>query len=292
MKQEVVCFGEILWDMLPAGRQAGGAPFNVAVHLQQLGVPARLISSIGPDDLGQELLAVVAGKGLSTDCVQRSHLPTGVVHANVTDAQNVRYTIAEPAAWDAIGPDPAADALVAQAAVLVFGSLAARHATTRATLYGLLGHARLRVFDANLRPPHYSPEVVLHLLARTDLLKLNHHELAELMHWLGQAAEPATALPWLAERYHLQAVCVTLGAAGAVLWANGKLYQAAGVPVPVHDTIGSGDAFLAALLRGWLAGQAPDELLRFACAAGALVATQPGATPVISAVAVQAMPGT
>ncbi|AYA38913.1 carbohydrate kinase [Hymenobacter oligotrophus] len=282
----------MLWDVLPTGKQPGGAPLNVAVHLQQLGVPAWLISSTGPDDLGQQLRCWMASKGLATTHVQRSHLPTGVVHANVADAHNVRYTIAEPAAWDAIGPSPAAEALVAQADALVFGSLVARRPTTRATLHGLLPHARLRVFDVNLRPPHNSPEVVLPLLARTDLLKLNHHELRELMQWLGQAAEPAAALPWLARRYRLQAVCVTLGAAGALLWANGQLYQAAGVPVAVHDTIGSGDAFLAALLRGWLAGQAPNELLRFACAAGALVATQPGATPAITLPAVQALLGT
>ncbi|KUG08921.1 carbohydrate kinase family protein [Solirubrum puertoriconensis] len=290
MHQQVVCFGEVLWDVLPSGKQAGGAPFNVAVHLQQLGVRAHLISSIGPDDLGQELLAFVARKGLATDYLQRTAAyPTGVVHANVADAHNVRYEIVEPVAWDAIGPSAAAEALVARADMLVFGSLAARHATTRSTLYGLLEHARFRVFDVNLRPPHYSPEVVLHLLDQADLAKLNHHELAELMQWHGQAAEPSTAMPWLAQRYNLQAVCVTCGADGALLWADGELHRAAGVPVVVQDTIGSGDAFLAALLRGWLIQQAPAELLRFACAAGALVATHPGATPVISPADVQAL---
>ncbi|KAA9327730.1 carbohydrate kinase [Hymenobacter busanensis] len=270
----------MLWDLLPSGKQAGGAPFNVAVHLHQLGVPAQLISRVGNDELGAELLRFVAAKGLSTAFVQPDDsYPTGIVQANVDNASEVTYRIVEPVAWDCIQPEPELDALVAQADVFVFGSLAARSPATRETLHRLLPRARFRVFDVNMRPPHYTPEVVLDLLSKADMVKLNHHELDELMGWLGQNLDRAAAMQWLAERFGLQAVCATCGADGAMLWTNQQLYQAPGVRVAVTDTIGSGDSFLAALLKGWLAGQEPGEMLRFACATGALVATHRGATP-------------
>ena len=277
---KIVCFGEVLWDVLPTGKQPGGAPFNVAVHLHQLGQSVDLISRVGDDDLGAELLAFIESKGLSTDLVQRgkTHL-TGVVKANVDDANEVTYKIVQPVAWDYIQYDAALETHVRQADMLVFGSLAARQGATRETLYRLLEHARFKVFDVNMRPPHYTKGVVKYLLEKADLVKMNHHELAEIMAWFSEETEEAAAVQWLASRFNLQAVCVTKGADGAILWTNNQLYRAPGVAVTVRDTIGSGDAFLAALLKGWQAGQEPGECLRFACATGALVATHQGATP-------------
>ncbi|WP_165768321.1 carbohydrate kinase family protein [Hymenobacter amundsenii] len=279
---KIVCFGEVLWDVLPNGRQPGGAPFNVAVHLHQLGVSVDLISRVGDDELGTELLDFIDSKALRTDFVQRgkTHL-TGVVKANVDDANEVSYKIVQPVAWDYIQYDAALGRLVEAADMFVFGSLAARQAGTRETLYRLLEHARLKVFDVNMRPPHYTRQGVTYLLDKADLVKMNHHELAEIMAWFGAETDRPAAMQWLADRFGLQGVCVTCGADGALLWTNGQLYRAPGVPVTVRDTIGSGDSFLAALLRGWLAGQEPGECLRFACATGALVATHQGATPAI-----------
>ena len=278
--QQIVCFGEILWDVLPSGKQPGGAPFNVAVHLHQLGQSVDLISRIGNDDLGMELLGFIESKGLRTDYVQHSntHL-TGVVEANVDNSHEVTYRIVQPVAWDYIQYDATVENLVEKAEMFVFGSLAARQAATRETLYRLLEHAKFKVFDVNMRPPHYSKEAVKHLLEKANLVKLNHHELAEIMRWFDQETDRPTAMQWLATFFDLQAVCVTCGADGALLWTNNQLYRAPGAPVEVKDTIGSGDSFLAALLKGWLAGQEPGALLRFACATGALVATHQGATP-------------
>lgn len=279
----IACFGEILWDVLPTGKQPGGAPFNVAVHLHQFGLPVDLISRVGDDELGTELLDFIESKGLHTDYVQLGHTHlTGVVKANVDDANEVTYKIVQPVAWDYIQYDTALGTLVEQAEVFVFGSLSARQAATRETLYRLLEHAKFKVFDVNMRPPHYTKEVVKYLLEKANMVKMNHHELAEIMTWFGQETDRAAAMQWLAERFGLQAVCVTCGADGALLWTNNQLYRAPGVSVEVKDTIGSGDSFLAALLKGWLAGQEPGEMLRFACATGALVATHLGATPSIS----------
>jgi len=286
MPSSIVCFGEILWDMLPTGKQPGGAPCNVAVHLHQLGQPVQIISRVGDDELGRELLDFVEAKGLSTEYVQRGHTHlTGVVKANVGDANEVVYKIVQPVAWDYIQYEDGLAQLVEQADVLVYGSLAARQTGTRETLYRLLEHARFRVFDVNLRPPHYTKDVTKYLLEKAHLVKMNHHELAEIMGWFGEAdlTDRPAAMRWLAERYDLQAVCVTCGADGALLLLGGEIYSAPGLPVEVRDTIGSGDAFLAALLTGWLAGHEPGAMLRFACAAGALVATHQGATPAFSA---------
>ncbi len=284
MNKTVVCFGETLWDVLPTGRQPGGAPFNVAVQLHQLSQPVQLISRVGSDDLGRELLAFLAARGLSTAYVQRSHTHlTGVVKANVDNRNEVTYKIVQPVAWDYIQFEDALHQLVAGAAGLVFGSLAARTETTRATLHRLLPAARFKVFDVNLRPPHYTREEVEYLLGQSNLVKVNEHELAEILGWYGRGPAPDEAsLAWLAQHFHLQAVCVTLGAEGAVLWHEGQRYRSPGLVVAVQDTIGSGDAFLAALLTSWLAGEAPAQCLRFACAAGALVATYQGATPVLT----------
>ncbi|WP_316934345.1 carbohydrate kinase [Hymenobacter sp. AT01-02] len=259
-EKKIVCFGEVLWDVLPTGKQPGGAPFNVAVHLHQLGLPVELISRVGDDELGTELLEFIESKGLRTDYVQRgkTHL-TGVVKANVDDANEVTYKIVQPVAWDYIQYDAALEQLVEQAEVFVFGSLAARQAGTRETLYRLLEHARFKVFDVNMRPPHYTKEVTKYLLEKANLVKMNHHELAEIMTWFGLETDRPTAMQWLAERFDLQAVCVTCGADGALLCTNGQLYRAPGVAVEVKDTIGSGDSFLAALLKGWLNGQEPGE---------------------------------
>jgi fructokinase len=260
------------------------------VHLQNFGLDAQLISRVGLDDLGTELVAFVESKGISTHHVQHgeTHL-TGVVKANVSDNKEVTYQILHPVAWDYIRYDAALGQLVETADAFVFGSLAARHWSSRETLYRLLQQATFKVFDVNLRHPHYTREVVYYLLQHSDLVKMNHHELAEIMGWFGASFHEKAALRWLADRFKLQAVCVTKGAEGAALWVGQQHYCSLGVPVQVQDTIGSGDAFLAALLRGWLAGQPPAHYLAFACAAGSLVATCRGATPAISEAQVLAL---
>ncbi|WP_375436864.1 PfkB family carbohydrate kinase [uncultured Hymenobacter sp.] len=274
----IVCIGEFLWDVLPTGRQPGGAPFHVAVHLQRLGQPVQLVSRVGDDELGAELLRVMQQQGLDSQLVQRSqtHL-TGVVKVNATPGRRV-YKIVEPVAWDYVQHTDQLRASVAGARMLVYGSLAARSAATRETLYRLLQVAQFKVFDVNLRPPHYTRTVVKYLLRQADLVKLNEQELQEIMGWLGQPATEATALPWLAAHFNLQAVCLIKGAAGATLWHNHQLFYQAGTPEIEPDALGSSNAFLAALLTHW----GTTDCLRVAFAAGASTATHPQEAPHIS----------
>jgi fructokinase len=245
-----------------------------------LGQPVQLISRVGDDELGRELLEFCTQRGLGTELIQRSqtHL-TGVVKATVQSNQEVSYKIVEPVAWDYLHYNAEACAAVSQAAMVVYGSLAARSTTSRETLYRLLLLAPYKVFAVNLRPPYCTRAVVKYLLRQADLVVLTSQELVEIMSWLGQSNTEATALPWLAGHFGLKGVCVNKGAAGAMLWMADQLFSSPGFAVAVQDTIGSNDAFLAALLAGLRQGHPPTDYLRYACAAGALVAQQPGATP-------------
>ncbi|MDR6562348.1 MULTISPECIES: carbohydrate kinase [unclassified Arcicella] len=287
---KIICFGEMLWDILPTGKQAGGAPMNVAVQLKNLGLNPLIISRVGDDELGEELIQVISQKGLSTELVQhgKTHL-TGVVKANVSDQNEVTYKIVHPVAWDYIQPEESLTAAVQNTDVFIFGSLAARSEVTSNTLQALLKQAKFKVFDVNLRTPFYNEETVTSFLEIADMVKMNENELALIASWYDESPALETAMLALAKRFDIQTLCVTLGADGAILLKDGVFYQNKGFSVEVKDTIGSGDAFLAGLLKNLLQLKNPAESLRFACAMGSLVATYQGATPQISESQVMAM---
>lgn len=280
MSHKIICFGETLWDMLPSGQLPGGAPMNVAIHLKNQQFSPLVLSRVGTDDLGQALLEFLQSQGLSTQYIQvgKTHL-TGVVKVNLDDKQEVTYKIVEPVAWDYIQYEEAAAREVAESDVFIFGSLATRSLTSRSTLLQYLPLARLKVFDVNLRPPHYSPEGVLHLLESADLVKMNHQELARIAAWLELPGTEAEQMAALRDRYQLQALIVTRGENGAAALTGQGFAQHPGYQVRVEDTIGSGDAFLATFLSAYLRGQALLPCLEQACLVGAYVATRKGATP-------------
>lgn len=253
---------------------------NVAADLRNFGVNAQLISRVGDDELGVEMLQFLTSKGLPTDLIQigRTHL-TGVAKANISDANEVTYKIVQPVAWDYIQPEPQLVETVRQSDLFVYGSLAARSPLTRETLLDLLAVARRKVFDVNLRAPHYERSLIEELLRQADIAKLNEHELIELSEWYGYEPNLHRAMDLLRERYQLETLCVTLGEAGAVLLDSNGFTTQSGFEIDVEDTIGSGDAFLAAFLYKMTQQESPGQILEFACATGAYVATQRGATP-------------
>ncbi|GAB3908931.1 carbohydrate kinase [Larkinella knui] len=279
----ITCFGEVLWDVLPTSRQPGGAPMNVAADLRNFGLNAQLISRVGSDDLGQELLDFLAAKQLPLDLIQtgQTHL-TGIAKANLSDTHEVTYKIVQPVAWDYISMDSLLLSAVEKSTLFVYGSLAARSPQTLETLLALLEVAPRTVFDVNLRAPHYQRASVEQLLRQADIAKLNEHELSELATWYGPEPDVQSAMYQIRERYQLDLLCVTLGEKGAALLDKTGFYQQPGFAVEVEDTIGSGDAFLAAFLYKLLQGEAHPKTLEFACATGAYVATQRGATPAFS----------
>ena len=289
---EILCVGEVLWDSLPAGLSLGGAPLNVACHLRALGVPVAMASRVGDDALGRDALREMAARGLGTGLVQvDAARPTGVVNVDVADPRNPTYDIAEPAAWDAIELTDALLRRASAARYVVFGSLAQRHAITRATVARLLGTPALKVFDVNLRPPHVDPEVVRRCLQAADVVKLNDEELRQLAGWFGLPARVRDAARALASTFDCRMVCVTRGRSGAATWHDGAWTEHPGFAADVVDTVGAGDAFLAAVLAGLLAGADDRALLERANLLGAYVTTQAGAVPAHDARAIARIAG-
>ncbi|HJQ20929.1 MAG TPA: carbohydrate kinase [Gemmatimonadaceae bacterium] len=278
---EILCFGEVLWDALPAGLFLGGAPFNVACHLSAAGARVAMVSRVGVDRLGEEALRRAVSFGVATDLVQFDpELPTGFVRATVNDAGEARYEILAPAAWDAIEITDDLVRRAAQARCLVFGSLAQRQPQSRRTLERLWKSPGRMAFDVNLRPPFEDRDVVRRSLQRADVLKVSRGELAKLADWFGLARTERDAAATLAHRFECPVVCVTRGRDGAALWRDGEWHEHPGFEVDVRDTVGAGDAFLAVLLMGLLDGRDSATVLQNANLIGAYVVTQFGAVPV------------
>ena len=294
MNTEFYTFGEILWDCLPSGRHAGGAPFNVAAHLAQLGVSVSLISAVGQDSLGDEILEVAKNKGVNVEFVGRARigLPTGTVIATVDAMGNATYELVQPVAWDEIIISPEALEAVAKSGAFIFGSLATRSPYNLLQLDRLLAvKGPLKFFDVNLRPPFADPKRIVELAARADVIKLNHDEVGQIASWLrtgeatpnppSNAEAVAEACAALAKATNTPRICVTMAAAGAALWDQGNLVSAPAPEVVVKDTVGAGDAFMAGLMVGLTRGADTQTVLETACRLGAIVASHDGATPLL-----------
>jgi len=281
-----LCFGEMLWDLLPHGDFPGGAPFNVACHLHHLGVPVLAVSAVGKDGRGEALLERVRERGLSAAGIGRlEDIPTGTVKAELAANGDARYVIETAVAWDQIPLEAAVVNAAPSARALVFGSLALRSPANQRTftrLAALVPTPAWRVFDVNLRAPFDDLDLVRRYAPLANVLKLNSAEAARLAGdpGNGEGAEETHARKLNADT-GVPFVCVTAGARGAGLLRAGQWSWEPARAVKVVDTVGSGDAFLAQLLSGLLAGGRTDaELLAAACRRGEWVASQPGACPV------------
>ncbi len=180
-----VCFGEVLWDVLPHAKLPGGAPMNVAYNLNQLQVPTAMISKTGTDALGDELLAFITSKNVDTQFIQKDTVyDTGTVLATL-NGNEVTYEIIQPVAWDFIQYNIQLQKLVAATPYFVYGSLVARNETSRQTLFELLETASHKILDINLRKPHFEKRTLEYLMQHADMLKLNADELSLLSEWYG-----------------------------------------------------------------------------------------------------------
>lgn len=286
-KSNIVCYGEVLWDLLPKGKVAGGAPMNVAHHLQNFEIDATMISQVGDDDLGKKLLNFLNKNGINTEFVQINlAFSTGVVNVKLDAKGSPTYDIVMPVAWDYINIDEKKIEAVRSADALVFGSLACRSERSMQTLLELADAAKFCVLDVNLRTPFYSQDLIEKLLGKADLIKLSDEELEIIGAWYMDDVEEKKALDYLTAKFNLKTVILTKGSEGALCLQEGKLYEQASFSITVKDTIGSGDSFLAAFLSKKFKGENPNECLKFACATGALVATYSGGTPQIDEQAV------
>lgn len=277
-----LCFGEMLWDMLPQGRFAGGAPFNVGYHLSSLGWRSVPVSAVGDDPLGHELLGLLEVRGMDPRGVAvLKGTPTGTVAVELDRDGKPRFEIRRDVAWDAVPvPDHVIEA-ARSADVVVFGSLAQRTTANRQSLGRLLAASvrAMKVFDVNLRPPHDDEKIVRELFSSADLIKLNDEELDRLTDCGNSKGAIETGARMIGEMAPDRAVCVTCGAVGAGLLWNKRWHWEPTRPVSVVDTVGAGDAFLAALVAGLENGWPAADALSGACRLGEWVASRSGATP-------------
>jgi fructokinase len=277
---KVVCFGEVLWDILPTGAVPGGAPMNVAYHLNKLNKNPAVITRIGMDERGQELMNIFSGHGVCTDFFQVDNkYETGKVYAQPNEYNEVVYDIVKPVAWDFITWDDAFTDLISNTEFFVFGSLAARSKVSKDTLFKLLETAKNKVLDINLRAPHYNRRIVEQLLRKASFVKMNLAELELITGWFSNHTSIEDRLKSIGDKFRLSNMVVTMGGDGALLLMNGVVLKHAGFKVEVVDTVGSGDAFLAGLLSQLLEAAEPEAALEFASGLGAFIATQRGGCP-------------
>ena len=288
---KITAFGEILWDNLPTGKVLGGAPVNLLTHLAALGADCSVISRCGNDADGAALREAIRCKHVAIDFIQTDpQLATSQVLVQLNDEGCAHYDIVYPCAWDKIQAGEAAKTRVAQSDVFIFGSLSVRDAVSRQALAELLPHASFKIFDVNLRPPHYRLAHLSDMMRQADFIKLNDDELHEIATALGSPYRSIEQnIRFIAEHTHTRQICVTLGKHGALYFCDGELFAHYGYRVTVADTVGAGDSFLAGFIHQYLQRKPPQEILAFACALGSLVASRHGATPEVSLAEIEAM---
>jgi len=286
----VVCFGEVLWDVFHDEKKPGGAPFNVCAHLVRQKVSAVMISAVGSDAEGGELLDFVRKNDLTTDYIRElADLPTGTVFVKKDEKGDSKYTITQPVAWDNIPFDDGLMELVARSEFFIFGSLACRSEGSRRTLLRLLEVAPCGVFDVNFRAPHYDREIIEVLLKKSRIVKMNSEELEEIAGWYDQRGAERENMKYLIDNFNIEQLFVTRGGEGAVSYDGSIFNEFGGFQVDVKDTTGSGDAFLAAIITKYLDGSDAGYSLKYACAMGAMVATRFGAIPEIDLMKVEGL---
>ncbi|MEA1887666.1 MAG: carbohydrate kinase [Bacteroidota bacterium] len=276
MANKILCYGEMLWDVFPGKAVPGGAPMNVAICLRKLGADVTFLSSCGNDRKGEELMKYLEENGISTQYIQKSNYPTGIVNVHLSENSEATYEIVFPAAWDNISePDNLADF-----DVIVYGSLACRHTSSFDTLKNLLVNKALKIYDVNFRPPYLDQSIVELLLGKADIVKMNHEELSLVSVWNKQKPNHLEQeADFILQKYNLKILCVTLGRKGAFLMTpHDRIYQK-GFRVNTVDTVGAGDAFLAGFIHYYLDNKALKETLEFACRLGSYVVSHEGANP-------------
>ncbi|MEH0155372.1 carbohydrate kinase [Limibacter armeniacum] len=278
---KIIGLGEIIWDMLPSGKQLGGAPANFAYHAMQLGAEAYVISAVGKDNLGKEILHQIHERGLNS-LISITDYPTGTVDVEVTPKGIPTYTIHENVAWDHIPATEKVMEVAKEADAICFGSLAQRFADSRKTIISILEASKencIKVFDINLRLDFYTKEVLKNALRHADILKINEEELPILAYEMGWEVSDEFVLPKLIRHFDLELVAFTKGENGSILINDSDVSELPTPKVEVADTIGAGDSFTAALIIGLLMNKPLQEIHQKAVDVSAFVCTQHGAMP-------------
>jgi fructokinase len=281
---KIVCFGEVLWDVFSTHKKIGGAPLNVASRLSAFKNNVSIISAVGNDDLGKQIIDYLKINKIDTSQIQvLEEYETGKVAVTLNKKGHASYEIEHPKAWDKIKYKEASEEIIKTSDAFIFGSLVARDAVSKKSLFDYLESANYKIFDVNLRSPHYKKETLTELMQKADFIKFNDEELYEISSFLGSTYKNLEQnIHFIAQKTNTKSICVTKGEHGAVLLYNNQLFYNSGYLITVADTVGSGDSFLASLIHQLLQKEHPQKAIDFACAVGALVAQSTGANPKIS----------
>jgi fructokinase len=289
MDFNVVGLGEVLWDLLLTGTQLGGAPANFAYHAHALGAQTQVITRVGNDDYGREIIRRFREMGLTEDGVQIDETaPTGIAKVELSGNGLAHFTVRQNVAWDYIAATGNALAAAGAVDAICFGSLAQRCERSRIAIQQIVATSptkALRVFDVNLRQQFYSRGVIEESLELANVVKLNDDELPVLATMFNVQGSTEKQIEWLADTFGLHSVALTRGANGSLLYQD--LAERAGTrwsdcpsrPVKVVDTVGAGDSFTAALVLGLLQKMDLDEINTLANEVARYVCSQAGATP-------------
>ena len=288
MKDIVVGMGEALWDVLPEGKKIGGAPANFAYHVSQFGLPSCVVSAVGADPLGKEIIENFTSKGLN-QLIEEVPYPTGTVQVEIDPAGVPQYEIKENVAWDNIPYTARLENLAANTKAVCFGSLAQRNVVSRNTINRFLDAMpdtddRLIVFDVNLRQGFYTKEILCNSMRRCNILKINDEELVTVSRMFGYPGTDLQDKCWiLLGKYNLKMLILTCGINGSYVFTPGSVSFQPTPKVEVADTVGAGDSFTAAFISGILKGRSVAEAHSRAVQTSAFVCTKKGAMPELPA---------
>lgn len=280
----ILAIGEILFDVFPDYRRLGGAPFNFAFHLKQLGFPVRFVSRVGADHNGKEIRAAVQAFGFNPADLQiDSRHATGTVDVTLNNAGVPTFDILPNVAYDHIDFTPAVGSLLEDCALIYYGTLIQRTDRGFRNLHRILSARKSKtkcLYDINLRPGGYTHQVVRESLAHADLLKLNDEELAVLSTIHGQKRHEDRFVAFLRQHYAIEVVALTRGHSGSTLFsADGRFDAATPLVENIVDTVGAGDAFASVLAAGYLRGLPATRTLNAATRLAAHLCTVAGAIP-------------
>jgi fructokinase len=284
-KWTIVGIGEVLWDIYRDGRHVGGGPANFAIHATQLGDQGVLVSRVGDDGMGRELIGVLRQRQLPVDYVQIDPKKmTGAVMVTLDVKGIPSFRCSHDVAFDYLQDTPELDALAQRADAVLFGVIAQRSPAPRKTILRFVQAAQkaIRLFDMSSPATAAEfPEIVQHSLEAANVLKMNQAELKVLQRLLHRTSDsPRKLIDFLIKKYALKIVAVTYGDAGCELFDASSACRVEGLPVHAIDTTGAGDAFAAGLVHKLLRGASLREIAEFANVLGAFLCTQKGATPV------------
>lgn len=276
--KRVLCIGEVLWDNLPSGTKPGGALLNIAHHLHKNNIPVTLVSKVGTDTKGIELLAHMKEVGLRTgDIYIDETLPTSEVGVYIDRFKNIKYNISDPVAWDNLKINMKIVDAAGKAGAVVYGSLASRNKVSRETINVLLKFDIVKIMNVNLRPPFDTKELVEPLLMKADIAKLTKNELETISAWHNRVFKDVKdQLHWFSEYYKCRIVCLTKEKNAAALYYNGNLFQHPGYKTDPIDIVGTGAAFMAGLISSLILKKTINQSLNVACATAALIASSEG----------------